>query len=203
MLFNDLMSILNTPIEVKEATVKVPFFELKFSKNDALMFESTQRRIEEILIDQFIRRRAMWWDMRSEGYEFVKKSLFELGGELTTASRAFDVSQRVLFYTTAQWATEAVSTAKALQDELTGVDISKGADPGYDSAGQDRYDACVEALKNLRVRTYPLVDVLIQALRDDSPIRKDAEEKWLEGANMLRASEALRLKADWSVTYST
>jgi hypothetical protein len=140
--------------------------------------------IEEILSAFFVQRGIMWIEMRRECVDRSIEGLNDLKGRCEgkaaeLRARGRDEDQMVCSVLLA-WATECDEAARmlryALEDE---------ADPINSGMDVSARDAIAPALGNMRKKVYPFVELLIDLLPTESPVKQQATKRLREGKDIL------------------
>jgi hypothetical protein len=188
--FKSLLRLLkDTSVSKIELTATPPFVKLVFDREELLGLLQGQALISDAIAQHFVRRRVFWEDIAGENREYVLKSLeqaqTELDGLSSTISERKEPSVIALTKFIRSWASACALTCKTLKQRLDEIDEEKGQVLGYDSAGEDRFEALRDALVSLRQTVYPLVTALIGFLPDDDPTKQAAQQKLDEGLSVI------------------
>ncbi|TWB21115.1 hypothetical protein [Nitrospirillum bahiense] len=161
------------PIKLKE--LKIPQFRA---------LASDEATIERILSEMFIKRAVMWIDFRRERVSDCIASLSELEQLCGKTAEEFSATgkdaDQIISSMCRGWECqchEAIAILKSgIEEERapenTGMDISAT-------------DYIPDALGDMRKKTYPLIQMLIELLPEESEIRTIAKEKLVYGKDEL------------------
>jgi hypothetical protein len=178
-----------------EISAAPPFVKLIFDKAELLAALQGQSQISDLVSKCFVRRRVFWEDVRKEVAAAVESSLQEVEAELNEVTARFATSTDVAMIGIARfvrpWAGATSLVGKKLSDDLRQIREEKASTLGYESAGEDRYEALSDALIGLRQRIYPLLTIIVALLSVDDPTKREAQ-KYLDSGLSLVPDAALQ-----------
>lgn len=140
--------------------------------------------IEQILSNFFIERGIMWIDLRRECVDKSIEGLLDLkarchGMATELSARGRDEDQMVCSVLRA-WATECDEAARTLRHALQ--DESDPINSGMDLSAAD---AIGPTLGLMRKKVYPFLELLIDLLPAESPLKRKAAERLEQGKDIL------------------
>lgn len=179
-----------------EISAAPPFVKLVFDRAELEGLLHRQSLISDLIARHFVRRRIYWMDIAKEMPEFGIKSLEEAESGLDEIARDLETKSDPAIIGFAKfvrsWASASSLARKRLRDTVEEIDEEKASVLGYDSAGEDRYNALRDALIELRKTVYPTVTMLVAFLADDDPTKTEARKRLDDGLNIVHDAKLQR-----------
>jgi hypothetical protein len=185
----DLASYLKLGVEAdlekRTLTINLGIVKISGIKLPALKAMAKNRLdIEEILSYFFIQRGIMWIDLRREplersieGLQSLKEQCEAKAADLRARGRDGD---QMICSVLLAWAIECDDAARMLryarEDE---------ADPINTGMDMSARDAIAPALGTMRKKVYPFLELLIELLPAESPVKQRAAERLRQGQDIL------------------
>ena len=175
---------------------------LKIEKKEIAEMKRFPQTVRLMLTECFIWREALWKDFSAERVEFVRQSLSTVETELKLHEQKLSSSSNLEAIGSARfvlsWLNAVRQHGRALDKKIGQIDAEKAADPFFEYAGEARHDAMVETLKELRLKIYPTVKILLAILPDNDEVKIEAEAKLATGLRTLDPEQVIQTDPDIS-----
>jgi hypothetical protein len=167
--------------------------KLIIEKAEIAEMQRHPQAVRLMLTECFLWREAFWQDLAAEHVDYVIESLKTVETELKLHEQKLAGSSSLAAIGTARfvllWLNAVRLARKELEKKIAEINAEKAADPFYEYAGEDRHEAMVDSLKELRVQVYPTVKTLVALLPEKDEIRDQVESRLDRGMATLDSAQ--------------
>ena len=195
-------SLIKNSVGASKVVIKfgIPPIEITFDKAEFTAMLRSSEIASRAIAHCFVERRVFWERATSENYSYVISSLESVEPSLEAFDRELSNSSDPAAIGNARvvrcWRALTVQARKALTAEIDAINKEKAEDIFYDSAGEDRHNAMVRAVVDLRRQVYPLIRTLMDLTDDTDPIKNLALDRMDSGLEMLSPRQILETEPD-------